>query len=76
MWAGGGWTDGPRHKQQSYMDSEIRAIMSQYMPLDKDPGEDMDAHGVHLDDVAAPESPSGGGYVGAHLPTSDDINEL
>jgi len=65
-----------KYRLRSYMDSEIRAIMSQYMPLDKDPGEDMDAHGVHLDDVAAPESPSGGGYVGAHLPTSDDINEL
>lgn len=57
------------------MDSEIRAIMSQYMPLDKDPGE-LDSHGVDLDDIAAPESPSGGGYVGAQLPTSDDINEL
>jgi hypothetical protein len=35
---------------QSYMDSEIRAIMAQYMPLDNQEGASQH-HVVHADDI-------------------------
>lgn len=36
---------------QSYMDSEIRAIMAQYMPLDNQEGANQQHHVAHADDI-------------------------
>lgn len=36
---------------QSYMDSEIRAIMAQYMPLDSQEGANQQQHVAHAGDI-------------------------
>nr|CAB3500902.1 unnamed protein product [Digitaria exilis] len=40
-----------KYRLRSYMDSEIRAIMAQYMPLDNQEGANQQHHVAHADDI-------------------------
>ncbi|CAL4922520.1 unnamed protein product [Urochloa decumbens] len=40
-----------KYRLRSYMDSEIRAIMAQYMPLDSQEGANQQHHVAHADDI-------------------------
>ena len=40
-----------KYRLRSYMDSEIRAIMAQYMPLDSQEGANQQQHVAHAGDI-------------------------
>jgi hypothetical protein len=70
--AGGFWLY--RRKVRSYMDAEIRAIMSQYMPLE-DEGEDGEptGGGVARGGAAAGRHDRTGYVIGGDAPDDDEI---